>query len=491
MRAAWIIPLAVLLALGCAPPEERELRMAYPYEIVTMDPHAHSDVVTRSVLSAVYEGLVYCEHGLPIRPWLADRWTTPDDTTWQLHIRDNVRFHDGSPLTPADVVASIARASSSKNVGHQLDEIDQVRVLSGDHGMIEITTNRPAPLLLTRLDSVAIVPRNFDPSLPVGTGPYEWRLGSTQGPILLRRWDGYWGRAANFAELSIQFVSDLDHLGELLHQNKLDVVTSVTVSYVRDHDPHASWRVVASPAVTTTYLALNVSKPPLDDLRVRQAVDLAIDRGSLVTSVFPEGTAERARSIVPPEIFGFSPDLRRWNADRARARELMESAGLEEGTLLRIDYTERYEEMMASLANLLTDVGFRVETAAHRYDTFYRRIDEASNQAYVFSWTYRVADASSFLDSIAHSRIPLRGLGALNGTSFSDPSLDRLIEDAAHEPRSDLRLQLLQEALTTLDSSFVFLPLLRPSNLALVKEDYVVESVPCAVVRPQDVHPRR
>lgn len=491
MRAAWIIPLAVLLAVGCAPPEERELRMAYPYEIVTMDPHAHSDVVTRSVLSAVYEGLVYCEHGLPVRPWLADRWTTPDDTTWQLHIRDNVRFHDGSPLTPADVVASIARARMSTNVGHQLDEIDQVRVLSGDDRMIEITTNRPAPLLLTRLDSVAIVPRSFEPNRPVGTGPFEWRLGSTQGPILLRRWDSYWGHVADFAELSIQFVSDIDLLGELLHRNELDIVTSVTVSYVRDHEPNAPWRVVASPTVTTTYLALNVSKPPLDDIRVRQAVDLAIDRGSLVTRLFPEGTAERTRTIVPPEIFGFSPDLRRSDADPARARELMVSAGLEEGTPLQINHTERYEEMVSSLADLLAEVGFRVETAALRYDDFYRRIDEESNQAYVFSWTYRVADASSFLDSIAHSRIPLRGLGAFNGTSFSDPSLDRLIKEAAHEPRSDLRLQLLQEALTTLDSSFVFLPLLRPSNLALVNEDYVIDSVPCVVVRPQDVHPRQ
>ena len=491
MRAAWIIPLAVLLAPGCAPPEERELRMAYPYEIVTMDPHAHSDVVTGSVQSAVYEGLVYCQHGLPVRPWLADRWTTPDATTWQLHIRENVRFHDGSPLTPADVVASIDRARSSTIVGHQLDDIDQVRVLPGDEGMIEITTNRPTPLLLTRLDSVAIVPRDFDPSIPVGTGHYEWRMGSTDGPILLRRWDGYWGQAADFSELNIQFVSDLDRLGELLHQDELDIVTSVPVSYVRDHEPHAAWRVVASPAVTTTYLALNVSKPPLDDLRVRQAIDLAIDRGSFVAAVFPEGTAERARSIVPPEIFGFSPNHRRGDADPARARELMISAGLEPGTPLNIDYAERYEDMMPSLANLLTEVGFRVETTAHRYDAFYRRIEESSNQAYLFSWTYRVADASPFLDSIAHSRDSQRGLGAFNGASFSDPSLDGLIEEAGHEPRYDLRLQLLQEALTMLDASFVYLPLLRPANLALVKDEFVIESHPIAVVRPQDVHVRR
>jgi peptide/nickel transport system substrate-binding protein len=490
VKAGWIILFAVLPFFGCAPPEERELRMAYPRKIVTMDPHAHSDTVTRSVLSAVYEGLVHCEHGLPVRPWLADRWTTPDDTTWLLHVRENVRFHNGSPLTAEDVVASILRARSSKVVGHQLHEIAQVRALPDDSGMIEILTNKPAPLLLTRLESVAIVPRVFDPLIPVGTGPFTWRQGSTEGPILLERWDDYWGQEADFADLNICFVSDHELLGELLRENQLDIATSVTVRDIRDHEPHASCRVVASPAVTTTYLALNVSKPPLDDVRVRQAVDLAIDREALVTSVFPEGTAEQARSIVPPEVFGFSPDHRRGDANPVRARELMAAAGLKPGTPLRIDYAERYEEVMGPLAGFLADIGFQVTTSAHRIDEVYRRIEEASNQAYVFSWTFRVADASLFLDSIAHSRDPERGVGTYNGTTFSHPGLDALIAEAAHEPRSDLRLERLREALTTLDEGFVFLPLFRPSNLALVRDKFVVDSQPCAVLRPQDVHPR-
>jgi ABC-type transport system substrate-binding protein len=229
----------------------------------------------------------------------------------------------------------------------------------------------------------------------------------------------------------------------------------------------------------------------LDDIRVRQAVDLAIDRESLVKSVFPEGTAALARSIVPPEVFGFSPQHRRGDADPTRARELLASAGFEPGTPLRIDYLERYEEMMGPLASFLKDVGFRVETTGHRIDAFYRRIESASNQAYVFSWTFRVADASPFLDSIARSSDPQRGLGTFNGTSFSDPSLDGLIDEAAHEPRSALRLKLLQDALTVLDANSVFLPLVRPSTLALVKDEFVVDPGPCAVLRPQDVHLRK
>ena len=82
-------------------------------------------------------------------------------------------------------------------------------------------------------------------------------------------------------------------------------------------------------------------------------------------------------------------------------------------------------------------------------------------------------------------------MGTFNGTSFSDPVLDELIKEAGHEPRSDLRLQRLQEALTILDTSFVFLPLYRPSNLALVREEFVIGAPSGAAMCPQDVHVRR
>jgi ABC-type transport system substrate-binding protein len=129
------------VTVGCAgTPEVTTLRMAYPHELVTMDPQAHSDTVTRTVLAAVYESLVFFEPGLPVRAGLADRWTTPDDNTWHLHIREGVRFHDGRLLTPADVVASIDRARSNLVSGHQLEEISNVWELPGEDRIVEITT---------------------------------------------------------------------------------------------------------------------------------------------------------------------------------------------------------------------------------------------------------------------------------------------------------------------------------------------------------------
>ena len=487
-RGARVL-VAVLLAAGCGldPPAPTTLRIAYPYEIVTLDPHAHVDMVTVAVLAAVYEGLVHFEPGLQVQPWLADSWTTPDDTTWVLHIREDVSFHDGTTLEPADVVASISRARASKVMGHQLHEIDQVRVIDEVARIVEITTTRPAPLLLTRLETVAMVPRGFDPADPVGTGPYQWRAGSTRGPIQLRRWDGYWRGAPDFEEVTIRFVTFLEDLADLLHEDELDVVASVTVSYFRDHENQDDWRLVASPAVITTYLGLNMTQSPLDDLRVRTAIDLAIDRRQLVADIFPEGTARAARSLVPPEIFGYSPGHRLHDADPPRAREILAEVGLPAGTTLSLNYIERYAEVAESISASLVAVGLETETRAVSIEEFYRGLDERTNQLFLFSWTFGVADASPFLDTIVHSRDPERGLGSFNGAGLSDLALDTLIDQSAHEPRSAIRLERLQQTLAMLGTIAVYLPLHQPSNLALVHDGFVLEAFAGSVVQPQDV----
>lgn len=487
-RSAPSFLAAALLAVGCVQePPLKSLRMAYPHELVTMDPHAHADSVTRLVTSAVYESLVRFEPGQPVKPGLADRWTTPDDVTWRIHVRDGVRFHDGTSLTPEDVVASIERARTSHLLGHQLEEIEEVRLLEGDERTVEITTGKPAPLLLTRLETVAIVPIDFDPTTPVGTGPYRWRVGSVQGPVMLQGWEDYWARAPDFDEVSIQFVSVQEELANLLNDQKLDVVASVTVSYVNNHRPTEPWRVVVLPTVATTYLGINVTQEPLDDPRVRQAIDAAIDRPALVAEVFPPGLATPATSLVPPEVFGFSPGHRRHETDLELARRLLAEAGVPRGTRVRLDYQDRYADVIGPLTDTLTEIGLEVEPQLHRYESFYRRIEEAENELFIFSWNYRVADASSFLDAIVHSRNPRLGLGSLNGAALSDPVFDQRIEDAAHETRSEPRLELLQLLLADVAAEHAYLPLFQPAALALVRKPFDLVG---REVRPQDVRLR-
>jgi peptide/nickel transport system substrate-binding protein len=494
-RAAFILSAiaylsSVFLVSGCAPPVQTvtSVRLAYPHELVTLDPHAHSDLVTRTVLEAVYEGVVRFEPGLPVQPWLADRWTTPDDNTWKLHIREDVRFHDGRWLTPADVVASIERARTSGVLGRELEEIASVREMEGEERIVEITTREPSPLLLAQLEVVAIVPRDFEPSVPIGTGPYQWRVGSLRGPVLLDRWPDYWGQKPDFDEASLQFVAASDDLASLIHQGRLDVVAAVTVSYAVDHEQFETWRLVARPGVVTTFLALNVSAAPLDDSRVRRAIDLAVDRRALVEAVYPQGMARAAESLVPPEVFGFNGAGISTRGNVEESRLLIAEAEIAEEISLEFEHSGAYAPLVEYLVASLAEVGLDVEPVSFPYENFYRRIEDASNHLYLFSWSFRIPDASPFLDAIVHSRKPLLGLGRFNGTSFSDHEVDMMIEQAAHGSLSARRHDLLRETLARVSEADVYLPLFQPSNLALVRGPFKLGESTRPLARPQDVH---
>ena len=241
------------------------------------------------------------------------------------------------------------------------------------------------------------------------------------------------------------------------------------------------------PTVATAYLGVNLSRSPVDDLRVREAIDDAIDRRALVAEVYPAGLAKPATSLVSPEVFGFSPAHRRHSPDLDRAKRLLSEAGAEPGTRIHLDYQESYAPVVENLVRALAEVGIVVVPRLHQYEAFYRRIETAENELFLFSWSYRIADASPFLDAFVHSRDSLRGLGSFNGAMIRDDDLDQMIEQAAHETRSEARLELLQLALADVSAVHAYLPLYQTATLALVREPF---SVVGTRARPQDVRLR-
>lgn len=478
-------------ATGCTPsaPVSRDLRMAYYHELVTLDPYDHSDAVTRAVLSSVYEGLVRIAPGIPVRPLLADHWSNPDDLTWRLHIREGVLFHNGRPLTPSDVVASVERARTSATLGFHFKAIESVRALEDRRGIVEIVTSEPSPLLLAKLDLVAIAPSDFDPSSPVGTGPLRWQIGSLSGPVLLRRWKGYWGSPLDFDEVSIQFVSSDEGLASLIHKGRIDVISRLRVSFVEAHPEGDKWSVVRLPAAATTVLGLNLSRPPLDDPRVRRAIFLAIDSHLLVDQAFPKGTAGAAGSLVPTEVFGYSSALDSCETDPERARHLLMQTGAIPGVRLKLSFHNLHPGVLDYLSSSLAAVGLEVELVNLPYEEYYRSLEDGSNQATVFSWNFGIADASSLLEAFVHTRDPRLHLGRFNSVSYSDQAVDALIEKAAHETRADVRLQLLREALARVREANVYIPLYFPPRIALIREPFVLTDVG-TIPRPQDVYLR-
>jgi peptide/nickel transport system substrate-binding protein len=444
--------------------------------------------MTGHLLSAIYEPLVALSPGSGVEPCLARDWTTPDDTTWRLRLRQDVRFHDGRPLTADDVMASLerVRGASRSAVISNLEAVTSVRRLPGTDDGIEVRTSGPFPLLLARLANLAIVPADFEPTNPIGTGPYRWR-GEAEKDLVLERWVGYWGEPAPMAEVRIRFISGEELLARPELLEVIDCVPRVPPAFSRSYLPRPGWRVARSRSVSTLILGMGTHSPPLADLRVRQAIDLAIDRRELVDTVEEHRFSEVASSLVPAEVFGYTATSDAVAVDRARARQLLAEAGVAEGTGLTLFHAGANDGVLGFVVSTLADIGLEVELEEQGYEAFYRSIESEIPGLFLFAWSFRFADASDFLDSMVHSRDQNGLLGRLNASGYCKPRVDLLIERANREASSSRRLQLLREALREVAEDRPYLPLVHPARSALIRDPFRILRQWGAWPRPQEI----
>jgi peptide/nickel transport system substrate-binding protein len=353
---------------------------------------------------------------------------------------------------------------------------------------IEVETGEPSPLLLVRLAMVAIVPPEFDPHQPVGTGPYRWVAGSVRGPVELVRWEQYWGEPPPAARVEIRFAETEDQVDRMVALGQADIVAAIDDASIPE-----GWRVEPVFRVSTTMLGLNVTRPPLDDPAIREAIDLALDRRELVKSGLADGAAEPAVSLVPAEVFGFSPTNRLFPADLDRARQLVASRGMAGRPRVHLDFdpTGAPEATVTALARSLRAIGLEIELHRQPFDALYRQIEEGEVDAFLFTWNFSTGDASEFLESIVHSRDPERALGLLNGSGYRDSQLDGWIESAAREPVETRRLELLRWSLARVANDRPYLPLFHRARLALIRDPFAIEPRPGYLVAPADIRPRR
>ncbi|MCP4898965.1 MAG: hypothetical protein GY906_18500 [bacterium] len=486
-----LLALAIGVTVGCtpAPALEESVRLVYQHPMVSLDPHAHNDGVTGAVLSGVYEGLVTLSFGTGVEPGLAERWSTPTDTTWQFRIREGVRFHDGSELFVDDVVESIRRArfGSSSTLATYMLDLEDVRVVEEEERMVEVTTSAPFPLLLTRLAMVAIVPSVFDSTHPIGTGPFLWQSGTVAGPVTLQRWDDYWGASPAADQVVIRFVENEADLLDLMERDEVDVMARITGEFLHRNPVEHSWQVVSNPSVETTILGLNASQWPLSDRRVRLAIDLAIDRQTILQTAGIEEFAEPAWQLVPPGVFGYAPDADRHSPDISQGKALLSEAGVPPGTPLRIDFSTTNIEAESALTDALEELGFEVVPEVLPYQKYYDRLRAGDTELYVFGWNFSQLHASEFLDAVIHSRDPGQRHGKLNGAMFSDAKIDTWIETAAREADSKEQFLLLRRSLERVAEERPYLPLYHRSRLTLTRDSFVVASHSVRWVSPQDI----
>lgn len=454
MRArAWAVLALFVASCGKGPERPGTLVVAMEQDVITLDPHRHDDSVTHSVLSNVYDPLVTFDREMRIVPALAASWSCPSDLVWRFHLRPGVTFHDGRPLTAADVEFSLRRALRAKST-HYLLSVRRIEAV--DATTLELETSEPQPMLLNKIAVVGIVPSGTAEPLKdaIGTGAYRV-VGRVPGKALtLAANERFWGGVPAIRSAAFRVIPDPAARARALLEGEIQLAREVPRGGV---DGRPGVRFVSHPGLAVVVLGVNFRVPgPLQRKEVRQAIFWAADPRELVVKAGVEGVP--ADQIVPASVFGFLPGKEAGRPRPERSRELLRSAGYPDGFEVTLEMPSTYASGIGpALAAQLGRVGIRTTVRAYPWPELVARLTARASPSFVIGWAC-YGDASDILDAMLHSPDG-KNYGASNFGGYANPLLDRAIEGAGAILLPQLRLVRLHEAMTIVREELPLIPL--------------------------------
>lgn len=463
---------------------------------ITLDPHIAGDATSAEYIVEIFGGLLTLDQDLNVIPDLAESVEVSDDgLVYTFVINPDASFHDGRRVTAADVEYSLLRASSrelsSPTALAYLGDIVGVReyffgLTDGVPGIevvddrtIRLTIDEPKPYFLAKLtyptafvvDQEQVESNRNWTRRPNGTGPYrlaEWRLGER----LILEANAAYHLGAPALQEAVYLLAGGSALTRW-ENDELDVAPISVNDIERARDPnsdiggsYSSW-----PQFSISYLAFNINEPPFDDVHVRRAMAMAIDRERIANVTF-SGMFLPATGILMPGMPGFTTDVLTLPFDPEAAREeLAQSKYAGDMPLIQITEVgagaEASIDMQAFIQQWIEHLDIQVEVRQTDFASFLQQQDRRELQAFSAGWIMDYPDPEDILDIKFHTE------SSLNDIGFSDAEVDALLEEARVEQDPGRRLALYQEVEELLLNEAAWLPLYFGVNHVVVKDQVI------------------
>ena len=454
----------------------------------TLDPHLTTDATSAQVIVEIFGGLVTIDRNLDVVPDLAESWDiSADGRVYTFRIRPDAVFHDGKPVTAEDVRWSLERVTDplteAPNVDQYLGdivgvdaklagdvlEISGVQVINGR--TIEITIDAPKSFFLAKMtyptafvldrENIEANPKNWFRK-PNGTGPFkmtEYKVGET---LILSRHDAYHLGSAKVAEVEMILSGGTSML--MYENDEIDISGVGLADLDRLLEPSHSLNAEltrAAPSFSVQYIGLNVNEPPLDDVKVRQALNLAIDKREIATIVLGDQVVP-AKGILPPGFPGFSESVSGYKFDPIKAKQLLLESkyGNDLDNLPPITITTPGSfganvslDMEVVLAMWEKNLGITTEFQQTEFATFLKDLNKRRFQMFDIGWIADYPDPENFLDILFYSD------SSNNHTNYNNPEVDALLEKARVETDETLRFSIYNEVEQTILDDAPWIPL--------------------------------
>jgi len=496
MRQVLHVLLLLVMAASVTAASAAELRVGLAVEPDSIDPHVHNFGGNKGFMPNLFETLTTTDAAGRLLPQLAVSWRLIDDTTWDITLRPGVAFSDGSPFTADDVAFTLHRVPNTPTTVADFSEYVKgiARVEVTGPLSLRIYTHGPFPLLPDYLASVGIVSRKHgetattsdynDGKAAIGTGPFRLVSWARGDRLVMQRNDGYWGRKPDWDRVTFRYVRNAASRLAALLAGDADLIDTVSVQDIDRVRQDKRFTVVAglsadivgfvfdkreqpSPKITDLDgkpLAAN----PFHDVRVRTAVDLAIDRDAIRDRVM-NGQSAPDNQFMRPNQYGFDPALPPPRHDPAEAKRLLAEAGYPNGFRLAIDcQNDRFVNdatICQVVAQMLTRIGIVATPEVMPHAVWVPRANRKEFSFFTTFWTFDTPEPSIVLISQFATADPARGRGAFNRGSYSNPAFDTLLDQALSTMDRDLREKLLIQATDIVIRDHATVPLHHQFNI--------------------------
>jgi peptide/nickel transport system substrate-binding protein len=499
MKAGRLLWGLVTAALVCgAPVHAQVLRWAAQDDVLTLDPHSQNHATTISLLQHAYEGLTRYGRNFEVEPALATGWESISPTHWRFRLRRNVRFHDGSAFAAQDVVFSFQRIRQPQGT-MQIHVAGIREVKAVDEHTVDFVLEGPNPILLRQITSFPIMSKawaqknrsqnvqdlksgdtTFASHNANGTGSYIIKSWEPDKRIVLARNPQWWDKAdGNVAEVVyLPIKADATRVAALL-SGEVDLLTDVPTQDVERLRSTANLKVLEGPENRVIFIGMDQHSAelkyasvkganPFKDVRVRRALNLAVDREA-IRRVTMRGLSIPAGLMVTPGVNGYAKEIDLVPpVDPEGAKRLLAEAGYPGGFEFTLDCpNNRYVNDAAicqALVAMWARAGLRVKLNAMPFATYMQKVLKMDSSAYMLGWGIRTFDALYMLQSVVRTKTSGAD-GSINQGRISDPTLDGMIDAIKTEMDPTRRNALIRDALVRTRDQHYYVPLhyqLRP-----------------------------
>jgi oligopeptide transport system substrate-binding protein len=461
---------------------------------ITLDPALSAEMSSHTYVTLIFSGLVTFDKALKPVPDVAERWQkSADGKTYTFYLRKDVKFHSGREVKAEDVKYSWERAclpeTGSQTAGTYLIDIvgaaemlsGKARELSGvkviDDYTIQVTIDAPKAYFLSKLtySTAFIVDRQNVASgrewwrKPNGTGPFKLRDWQPDKLVVLERNDSYYGNIPGVQRVNFKLFAGTPMF--LYETGDIDVaeVHQAFIERARDKSGPFYKELKVTPQLSFFYLGFNCKKPPFDDVNVRRAFTIAVDRQRIIDLTMM-GTVTVARGILPPGLPGYNKDIRGLDFSVVEAKALLAASRYADRlppiTITLSGFGNNIPDYVGALVQQWREnLGVEVKVRQLEPEVFYQPdvLMREKNEMYVAGWMADYPDPQNFLDLLFRT-------GAVNNAGeFSDPELDAIMDRAAVEQNDDVRLKMYQEVEQKLVERAACLPMWFNVEYVLVK----------------------